>query len=274
LATPTLARGLETLRANFNVRFPTRDKTTDGWIGDAAHQTHVSGHNPDDTPGSLAESSDADTKPEVRAIDVDKDLRDPEYTMLQVIQNMLKHPEDLKRLLYIIHKGIIWAKSRGWAPAQYTGSNSHDEHAHLSGDPLYDEDTSPWSVLTIGKDDDMTPQQAYIQHVLNYRLEALISGKMTYNVPAVTIEGQAFPNLSGPNVVATDLNEIQGGVGEIKTRVTAIETRLATIETTLENSGGNVPPADLTEIKTDIATIKESTNSLVGAVKAAATAVL
>jgi len=147
---PVLTKSLARLRSDFNARFPGRDKTTDGWIGDWEHQQHTSGHNPDDTAGSLSEYTDADTIPEVRAIDVDKDLRDTKITMPMVIAGILKTPNDLKRLKYIIHNATIWTKSNGWVPKEYTGTNDHTEHAHFSGDPAYDEDTTAWSVLTIG----------------------------------------------------------------------------------------------------------------------------
>ena len=39
-------------------------------IGDDAHKKRRSGHNEDDTPGSLPEREDADNKPEHRAIDI------------------------------------------------------------------------------------------------------------------------------------------------------------------------------------------------------------
>lgn len=152
MTSPILAHDLQRLRADFNSRFPNRDTTTDGWIGDAAHQDRVSGHNPDDTVGSKPESTDADSIPEVRAIDVDKDLREDGMTMLKVIQEMLETQADLDRLLYIIHNRIIWSASYNWESREYTGSNTHEEHAHFSGDPDKDEDVRPWSVLTIGKE--------------------------------------------------------------------------------------------------------------------------
>lgn len=155
MADPVLAADLAELRSDFDDTFPTRDHGTDGWIGDTAHQEHTSGHNPDDTPGSLAEYSDSDTKPEVRAVDVDKDLNDPNVTMYDVIKKIIATVADARRLKYIIHAPVNgplganvptqWKKSTNWKPERYTGDNPHDKHAHFSGDPNYDEDKSPWS---------------------------------------------------------------------------------------------------------------------------------
>lgn len=152
MATPVLTKSLTRLRSDYDELAPNRDKSSDGWIGDKAHQQTTSGHNPDDTPGVEAERSDADTKPEVRAIDVDVDLRLPDINMLKTIQKILASPEDLKRLIYIIYNGVIWSKSRNWKSATYTGKNKHTQHAHYSGDPAYDEDAREWSIASMGDD--------------------------------------------------------------------------------------------------------------------------
>lgn len=140
--------------AALNQRFPGRDRTTDGTIGDPKHATGTSGHNPDDTPGVKAERQDADTKQEVRAADVDADLRDPGgATMQDVINAILATPEDRNRLIYIIFNGSIWRASGGWRREVYSGSNKHTKHAHFSGHPDADENGAPWtSILTLGED--------------------------------------------------------------------------------------------------------------------------
>lgn len=189
---PVLTPALTALRDGFNRRFRNKDDSSDGWIGDKAHQLVVSGHNPDDTPGVRAEYSDLDTKPEVRAIDEDADLNDPVYTMHDVIALILVTAHDLMRLRYIIYDGVIWSKSNGWRPAEYTGLDPHKSHAHFSGDPLYDENDDEWCVATMG--DEMTDAQAYVQHVMNYRLEAILSMRKLVNIPLFKApSGQIYP---------------------------------------------------------------------------------
>jgi hypothetical protein len=147
-----LTVALTALRSGFNVAYPGRDKGSDGWIGDTAHQDRTSGHNPDDTSGVSAEYSDSDTKQEVRAIDVDKDLKASGASMQDVIDRILATPNDTKRLKYIIFNRYQWSKSNDWRRTDYDGDNPHTEHAHFSGDPGYDEDGSPWSVESMGDD--------------------------------------------------------------------------------------------------------------------------
>lgn len=128
---------------SFNKIAPDRDKTSDGTIGNLEHTTGVSGHNPDDTAGVRAERSDSDNIPEVRAGDVDVDLRQPGLTMEMCVQAFLKSPEDRERFIYVIYNRRIWSKSTGWVQKAYTGDSPHDHHAHFSGDPTYDNDTRP-----------------------------------------------------------------------------------------------------------------------------------
>jgi hypothetical protein len=120
------------LREDFNTLAPGRDKASDGWIGDTAHQEEVSDHNPDET-GSVP-IHDADRVNEVHAIDVDDDLRTFGLTMEMVVQFLLGRCRSgaERRFRYIIYNRRIWEASNGWAQREYTGSSPHTEHAHFS----------------------------------------------------------------------------------------------------------------------------------------------
>lgn len=119
----TLAPCLVSLRDEFNDLAPSRDRASDGSIGDAAHSARASDHNPDENRV-------------VHAIDVDKDLRRPGVDMERVVQFLLARCRSgaEKRLKYIIFRQRIWAKSNGWRQQAYTGPNAHKEHAHLSAE--------------------------------------------------------------------------------------------------------------------------------------------
>jgi hypothetical protein len=147
---------LVALRAAFDHRFPSRGRHSDGSIGDSAHQRSRSGHNPDDTPGSLPESEDDDTIPEVRAIDVDANLNEAGVSMMDVIAAILRTPSDRDRLDYIIFNRTIWSRRFDWRPSTYLGDNPHYSHVHFSGNPLFDDINTPWiSIIHLGKDDRM-----------------------------------------------------------------------------------------------------------------------
>ncbi|MFG1800187.1 peptidoglycan-binding protein [Micromonospora carbonacea] len=144
---PYLVPNLATLRTEFNARWPGRDRRSDGWIGDQAHASGTSGHNPDET--GRAERQDADTKDEVRALDLDADVDPaPADELFAELDRIRRTPELRRRLIYIIYRRQIASASNGWVWRPYTGSSPHTEHGHLSGHPDYDDDTTPWGVAT------------------------------------------------------------------------------------------------------------------------------
>jgi hypothetical protein len=184
---PVLTVALTRLRSDFDDAFPERSRSSDGWIGDSAHAESTSGHNPDDTSGVSAEYSDSDSAAEVRAIDVDKDLNSS-TSMQDVVDRILATSNDLRRLKYVIFDRHQWSKSNGWKRTDYTGSNPHDQHAHFSGDPATDADGGQWSVALMGEDS-MTDSQAYVQHIVNYRVDALVHCRTEVVFPAFTAPG-------------------------------------------------------------------------------------
>ncbi|RGC68414.1 hypothetical protein C5N14_13590 [Micromonospora sp. MW-13] len=123
-----LAPALEVLRDEINRRWPGRDRGSDGWIGDAAHQAGRSDHNPNDR-GS------------VDAIDVDKDGVD----VSAVIAAVERHPS----AHYWIYQRQIADRDDGWRRRPYTGSNPHDHHLHVSirQSKEAEQDRRPWGLL-------------------------------------------------------------------------------------------------------------------------------
>ena len=123
---------LRALFMEFDRIAPSRDRASDGSIGDAAHQKEVSDHNPDET-GSVP-IHDADHINEVHAIDVDNNLRESDLTMEKVVQFLLGRCRSgaEKRLRYIIYNRRIWSASSGWVQKAYAGPSPHTEHAHFS----------------------------------------------------------------------------------------------------------------------------------------------
>lgn len=115
-----------------NARWPKRDTTSDGWIGDLAHQARPSSHNPDYAHGGA-----------VRAVDIDVDDNDPVTNLrAKVISATRGDP----RVWYVISNGVIWSRTHGWAARKYLGPNPHTKHVHVSAveDRATWTDTSPW----------------------------------------------------------------------------------------------------------------------------------
>lgn len=115
-----LAKSLETLRAQINAAAPGRSKISDGTVGDAAHASRSSDHNPWIKDGAARV---------VSAIDITHDPR--AGVDCNSIAAALKGSRD-SRIKYIIWNRRIWnpAKGQDWRP--YSGSNPHDKHVHIS----------------------------------------------------------------------------------------------------------------------------------------------
>lgn len=113
MATATLAPVLVRGRADINARWPQRDRRSDGWIGDRAHQRQgsKSDHNPD--PRGI-----------VHALDIDADGID---TAL-LVAALCAHPSTQ----YVIYNRKIYSRSYGFRPRAYIGSNPHTSHIHWS----------------------------------------------------------------------------------------------------------------------------------------------
>lgn len=108
-----LAPSLVSLRNELNAAHPRRDKASDGWIGDAAHNARKSDHNPDYAAGGI-----------VRALDVDKDGIDINRLLAIVTRD--------PRVEYVIWNGGIYTRQNGFRRANYTGANKHTAHMHIS----------------------------------------------------------------------------------------------------------------------------------------------
>lgn len=139
------------LRTELNRIAPNRDKSSDGTIGDTAHQGRVSDHN-DDEVGRVP-VKDADSKHEVHALDLDTDLREPGLTMEMVVDHIVDRcRRGLEtRLRYIIYRRRIWESDDDWAERPYYGDNAHMEHAHFSAsyDTRKEASTVSWTLEDI-----------------------------------------------------------------------------------------------------------------------------
>ena len=133
------AKSLTTLVEQVNALSPNRDKSSDGWIGDASHQTRTSDHNPyiHDEDGTWV----------VTAQDI---TNDPTHGVpSQGLADRLVASRD-ERIKYVISNKKICSgtgqSNPAWVWRPYTGSNPHDHHVHISvkSDNAHYDDPRPW----------------------------------------------------------------------------------------------------------------------------------
>jgi len=118
-----LSKAAIQLRNQVDDTYPSRDRTSDGWIGDTRHQARPSDHNPDANGW-------------VRAIDLDRDLSgrakpDLMPDLADQLRLLCKSKRE-KRIAYIIFDGRIASSKKAWAWRTYEGSNKHNHHMHVS----------------------------------------------------------------------------------------------------------------------------------------------
>jgi hypothetical protein len=120
---PRLSKAAEQLRSEINAKYPKRDKRSDGWIGDTAHNARKSDHNPDKQGW-------------VRAIDIDSDLvkgsSKESWLLAEQIKTIALKGD--KRISYVIHQHRIASPLKNWAWRVYKGANPHVSHIHISFD--------------------------------------------------------------------------------------------------------------------------------------------
>lgn len=137
MSTWRIAEALETLRKQLNEAFPKRSKASDGGIGDTAHASRSSDHNP--------WLEDAKGKGIVTARDFTHDPKtgiDCQWLADTLVKN--KDP----RIKYIIWNKQICSSTKGWEWRSYKGVNAHQHHLHLSvnPDPKYYDSTRQWKL--------------------------------------------------------------------------------------------------------------------------------
>lgn len=127
-----LAPALIAMEAEADRIAPRRRRTSDGSIGDQAHASRKSDHNPS---GGF-----------VHALDLSHDPAggfDAHARAREVARNVTNGVE--RRIKYIIsNRQIFSRKSDGWKWRSYTGANGHTQHAHFSIEASGRNDTSPF----------------------------------------------------------------------------------------------------------------------------------
>lgn len=142
------------MRDEWNAISPKRDKSADGSIGDAAHSSRTSDHNPRSDGAVLALDIDS-TGPWPGGFD----------HFVQRVVAQQKSGAD-SRLEYVIWNHKIASRTRRWAWATYTGSSDpHTGHAHFSArhDHSGNTSTAAWHI----DDEELPVDQADFNKLMN-----------------------------------------------------------------------------------------------------------
>jgi hypothetical protein len=144
---PILCKAGQQLRLQVDDSYLDRDRTSDGWIGDARHSARPSDHNPDwkNAVEGIAY---------VRAIDLDRDLSgkakpDLMPDLADQIRLFAKRDKS-KRIAYVIFNSKIASPRTLWRFKPYKGINPHVKHCHVSFTKKGDTDGSFFNIPMIG----------------------------------------------------------------------------------------------------------------------------
>lgn len=139
-----MAKSLEVLRGQVNSRYPGRSTAADGGIGDEAHASRSSDHNPWVQDGKMGVVTARDF------------TNDPAHGVSsEALASAILKAQD-PRLKYVISNRKIGSGPKGPQPGvwrKYTGANPHDHHFHISvndSKALYDSE-KPWDLSGVGQ---------------------------------------------------------------------------------------------------------------------------
>lgn len=218
-----IANSLGTLRSQYNTKYPSRSKASDGWIGDAAHTARTSDHNPN-AAGVVC------------ALDVTHDPSkglDCNVESEKVIKDT--------RVNYVIWNRRIRYYGGKWQA--YGGTNPHMQHMHVSVSQTsskYD-DSREWNLTT--------PQGG---NAVNDKFTNEAEVKPFYMVlrgnEATLAERQGWVGKPKIDFItstnsATEARNNATERNDLKKRVSALESELTTAKAQLQDHA-NTPTVD------------------------------
>jgi hypothetical protein len=118
------AESLKKLRTQINELAPNRSKASDGTIGDSAHASRNSDHNPWVMDGNTGV---------VTAMDI---THDPDHGCdAGKLVNAIRNNQDSRVKYVIYNRQIMSSTNHPWEWRPYSGVNPHIKHCHISVKP-------------------------------------------------------------------------------------------------------------------------------------------
>jgi hypothetical protein len=142
-----LVEGGVTLRKQLDARFPGRDRRSDGWVGDKAHQSRKSDHNPD-------------SRGWVHALDIDENFgkgkwrngRNGRALADQIVKYAASGLPGSDRVKNVVYENQVASgtyKSSWW---KFRGSGyGHTQHIHISFTSKAQNDGQLWPLPILGR---------------------------------------------------------------------------------------------------------------------------
>lgn len=125
---PRPAKSLLILRDQYNTKYPSRSKDSDGMLGDELHAARVSDHNPN-------------AQGVVTALDI---THDPAHGLDIAVESQRLVLNNDPRIKYVIANKRIWEPGKGWQA--YSGTDPHTNHMHVSVNASNGDLTMPWNI--------------------------------------------------------------------------------------------------------------------------------
>src|SRR5690625_4133223 len=148
-----VAQSLDQLLAQINAAYPNRSRRSDGSIGDAAHASRSSDHNPWVRRRGVGIVT-------ARDFTHDPGAGFNSWTFADRLRRECAAGRETRVKYIISNRRIASGTRNNWAWRRYSGANPHSSHVHISvssSRSRYD-DASPWSPALLGGSSTPTPQ--------------------------------------------------------------------------------------------------------------------